>query len=78
VAAIVASLLAGCGGRGAAPAPTPSRTAAATTTPAAGPRLLVVGDSLAFGRFANTQADAFAQLVAAATHARLRVIAAPV
>jgi acyl-CoA thioesterase-1 len=40
-------------------------------------RLVVVGDSLAFGRFADTQDEAFPQRVAAATHARLELLAAP-
>jgi lysophospholipase L1-like esterase len=40
-------------------------------------RLVVVGDSLAFGRFADTQDDAFAQRVAAAMRAGLEVVAAP-
>jgi lysophospholipase L1-like esterase len=38
---------------------------------------VVVGDSLAFGRFADTQDDAFPQKVAAATDARLELLAAP-
>jgi lysophospholipase L1-like esterase len=40
-------------------------------------RLVVVGDSLAFGRFADTQDEAFPQRVAAATRARLELLAAP-
>lgn len=42
-----------------------------------GARLVVVGDSLAFGRFADTEDQAFPQRVAAAIHARLQVLAAP-
>jgi acyl-CoA thioesterase-1 len=73
------ALLAGCGGGTQHP-----RTATVTATPTAaathapdGPRLVVVGDSLAFGRFADTQAEAFPQLVATALHSRLQVLAAP-
>src|SRR4051812_44885561 len=40
-------------------------------------RLVVVGDSLAFGRFADTQDEAFPQRVAAAIHGRLELLAAP-
>src|SRR3954466_1902763 len=40
-------------------------------------RLVVVGDSLAFGRYADTQDEAFPQRVAKALHARLQVLAAP-
>jgi len=63
--------LAACGSkpRDARPAP------ASETRPPA--RLVVVGDSLAFGRFAGTRAEAFPQRVAAARHARLQVLAAP-
>jgi len=66
----IAVLIAGCGGQ-------PARAPAPTPTPDAGKRLVVVGDSLAFGRFADTRADAFPQRVAAATHATLEVLAAP-
>jgi lysophospholipase L1-like esterase len=65
----IAVLIAGCGGQ-------PARAPAPTQAPA-GKRLVVVGDSLAFGRFADTRADAFPQRVAAATHATLQVLAAP-
>jgi lysophospholipase L1-like esterase len=65
-----AALIAGCGGK--------ARQAAVTAQPAdGGKRLVVVGDSLAFGRFADTQEDAFPQKLAAALHARLDVLAAP-
>jgi acyl-CoA thioesterase-1 len=40
-----------------------------------GARLVVVGDSLAAGRFAGAQDEAFPQLVAAATRARLELSA---
>jgi acyl-CoA thioesterase-1 len=72
----VAALIAGCGGHsGAAAKPTP----ALTHTPDAGAteQLVVIGDSLAFGRFADTRAQAFPQLVATAVRARLQVLAAP-
>jgi lysophospholipase L1-like esterase len=67
----LACALAACGSkpRDARPAP------ASESRPAA--RLVVIGDSLAFGRFAGTQAEAFPQLVAAAMHARLELLAAP-
>jgi lysophospholipase L1-like esterase len=42
-----------------------------------GERLVVVGDSLAAGRFAGTQAEAFPQQVAAALGARLELFAVP-
>jgi len=54
----------------------PARTAAATRTPADA-RLVVVGDSLAAGRFAAAQDQAFPQRVAAATHARLELVGVP-
>ena len=63
------TLVAGCGGQDEPPAATP--------TAAAGPRLVVVGDSLAAGRFADAQEEAFPQRVAAATHAGLEIVAAP-
>src|SRR4051812_10195477 len=65
-ASALAALLAGCGG---APA------AAPTATPSA--RLVVVGDSLAAGRFADTQDEAFPQRVAADTHAQLEFAGLP-
>ncbi|WP_270040993.1 SGNH/GDSL hydrolase family protein [Solirubrobacter ginsenosidimutans] len=40
-------------------------------------QLVVVGDSLAAGRFADTQDQAFPQLVAAATRSRLDVLGVP-
>jgi len=64
----IAVLVAGCGGQ---QAHAPARP------PVAGKRLVVVGDSLAFGRFADTREDAFAQRAAAALHARPAVLAAP-
>ncbi|WP_028067664.1 SGNH/GDSL hydrolase family protein [Solirubrobacter soli] len=66
------TLVAGCGGRD-KPPPAATPTAAAAT----GPRLVVVGDSLAAGRFAGTQAEAFPQQVAADMKAGLEVLAAP-
>ena len=57
-------LVAGCGGDAKPPA-------------SAGPRLVVVGDSLAAGRFAGTQDEAFPQRLAADLHAGLEVLAAP-
>ncbi|HEY6888285.1 MAG TPA: SGNH/GDSL hydrolase family protein [Solirubrobacter sp.] len=66
----VAALLAGCGGS----APNAPEV---TQTPSGGAQLVVVGDSLAAGRFADTQAQAFPQLVAADTHARLAVLGMP-
>jgi lysophospholipase L1-like esterase len=65
------TLVAGCGGHDKPPAATP--TAAAAT----GPRLVVVGDSLAAGRFAGTRDEAFPQRVAADTRAMLELLAAP-
>ncbi len=67
---VIAALIAGCGGH-AQPASDAAQPAAGTA------RLVVVGDSLAFGRFADTQDDAFPQRVAAARHARPEVLAAP-
>jgi acyl-CoA thioesterase I len=63
-----ALLIAGCGGHHDVAPPTRAPESA---------KLVVVGDSLAFGRFADTQEDAFPQRVAAATHAQLEVLAAP-
>jgi lysophospholipase L1-like esterase len=65
----VATLLAGCGGHG----------GEGVRHGGGGPQpgLVVVGDSLAFGRFADTQGDAFPQQVAAARRARLELLAAP-
>jgi acyl-CoA thioesterase I len=66
----IAALIAGCGGH--------AQPAADGAQPAAGTaRLVVVGDSLAFGRFADTQDDAFPQRLAAARHAQPEVLAAP-
>src|SRR4051794_34869590 len=59
----VVTMLAGCGGN------TPQPRAAAPRTPA-DPYLVVVGDSLAAGRFATTQAEAFPQQLAAAAPAQ--------
>jgi acyl-CoA thioesterase I len=66
----IAVLIAGCGS---------SKPHAAATAPPQrdGTRLVVVGDSLAFGRFADTQADAFPQRVADSLDARLELLAAP-
>jgi lysophospholipase L1-like esterase len=67
----LACALAACGSKPRAAQPAP----ASGNRPSA--RLVVVGDSLAFGRFADTQAEAFPQLAAAALHARLELLAAP-
>jgi acyl-CoA thioesterase-1 len=67
VTVAIAALIAGCGGHAGGGAQHAGGDA----------RLVVVGDSLAFGRFADTQDDAFPQRVAAATHAGLEVLAAP-
>jgi lysophospholipase L1-like esterase len=70
----VAALIAGCGGNAGGDA----QPAGATPQPeSAGTQLVVVGDSLAAGRFADTQEQAFPQLVAAATRARLEVLGVP-
>lgn len=63
----IAGLVAGCGGQQQAPRPRP--------TP--GSALVVVGDSLAAGRFADTQAGAFPQRLATRTHARLELVGIP-
>ncbi len=60
-------LVAGCGGH----------AGGAARHASADARLVVVGDSLAAGRFADAQDEAFPQRVAAATHARLELLAAP-
>jgi acyl-CoA thioesterase-1 len=63
-AIVVAALVAGCGGH----------PKAATKSPQPMPvdtKLVVVGDSLTAGRFADSQDDAFPQQVAAAIHAQL-------
>jgi lysophospholipase L1-like esterase len=72
-AGAIAALVAGCGGNDGArhagagtPEPTPTSDAR--------PPLVVVGDSLAAGRFADTQAEAFPQLLARATRSRLEVL----
>src|SRR4051794_28300756 len=52
VTVAIASLVTGCGGHGTGSAPPPRRE---------GPRLVVVGDSLAAGRFADTPQEAFPQ-----------------
>jgi lysophospholipase L1-like esterase len=54
-----------------APSPTP------TSTSSEQPRLVVVGDSLAAGRFADTPEEAFPQQVAASLHAQLELIGMP-
>jgi lysophospholipase L1-like esterase len=66
--------MAGCAGSGGGSTP-----AALGSTPPSGEgaELVVVGDSLAAGRFAGTQDEAFPQEVAAAMHARLELLAAP-
>jgi acyl-CoA thioesterase I len=68
----LAALVAGCGGHTAAGTPHAGGVAPRQDT-----RLVVVGDSLAAGRFAGTQGEAFPQEVAAATHARLELFAVP-
>src|SRR3954466_13894176 len=60
----VATLVAGCGGHGGGDA----REAA---------QLFLVGDSLAAGRFAATQDEAFPQRGAAPRHSRLELLAVP-
>jgi lysophospholipase L1-like esterase len=74
LAVAAVTLLAGCGEHQAATARRP-----ATSTPRTDPptRLVVVGDSLAAGRFADTRDDAFPQRVAADLPATLDVLAAP-
>jgi acyl-CoA thioesterase-1 len=79
VTVAAATLVAGCGGHGGGAAP---KGAGGAPTRAGGAQngtgsaaLVVVGDSLAAGRFADSQAEAFPQRVAAATHARLEVSA---
>jgi acyl-CoA thioesterase I len=64
----IAALFAGCGDNGPAQ-PVRER--------AGGAQLVVVGDSLAAGRFAATRDEAFPQEVAAGMHARLELLAAP-
>jgi len=64
----IAVLVVGCGGQ---------QAHAPAQPQVAKKRLVVVGDSLAFGRFAGTQAEAFPQRVAAALQARPEVLAAP-
>src|SRR3954462_4280641 len=64
-------VLAACGSKPRDPGPAPAREARPPS------RLVVVGDSLAFGRFADTRDQAFPQRVAAATPARLDVLAPP-
>src|ERR1700754_72038 len=72
VVVVIAALVAGCGGHGG------ERARHADAQPAAGSaQLEVVGDSLAAGRFAGTQEEAFPQLVAAALGARLELLAVP-
>jgi lysophospholipase L1-like esterase len=66
----VATLIGACGGHAA-----PPRESAQPEPP--GKQLVVVGDSLAAGRFAGTQEQAFPQEVAAAMRARLELFAAP-
>jgi lysophospholipase L1-like esterase len=65
----LAALIAGCGGHEQPRPPRPAATPAAT--------LVVVGDSLAAGRFADTPADAFPQQVAHATRTRPAVLGIP-
>jgi acyl-CoA thioesterase-1 len=63
----IAILIAGCGGQDGGGARREGAVAA----------LVVVGDSLAAGRFADTQDEAFPQLVAAAMRARLELLGVP-
>jgi acyl-CoA thioesterase-1 len=76
LALVVSACGAGGHGRGSAPHASASATpGAGDATPASGgARLVVVGDSLAAGRFADSQAEAFPQRVAAALRARLEVL----
>ena len=67
----VTALLAGCGGHADRAAP-PARTTAVDRG-----TLVVVGDSLAAGRFADTQDEAFPQRLAAAVHDRLELVGIP-
>lgn len=62
---LIAGLIAGCGGQAHQPGGAPK------------PVVVVVGDSLAAGRFADARGDAFPQRVAAARHARLESIGIP-
>src|SRR4051812_49714501 len=64
-------VLAACGSKPRDTGPAPARDDRPST------RLVVVGDSIAFGRFADTRDEAFPQRVAAAIHARLELLAAP-
>jgi lysophospholipase L1-like esterase len=66
---VIAALVAGCGGH--------ERPSAQVATQPVDTQLVVVGDSLAAGRFAGTQDEAFPQEVAAAMRARLELLAAP-
>jgi lysophospholipase L1-like esterase len=74
-----AALVAGCGGHGGGAAQqSGKKPQGGGAQPSAGSaRLVVVGDSLATGRFAATQAEAFPQRVAAALRARLELVAVP-
>src|SRR4051812_35748029 len=63
--AVIATLITGCGGH-----------THATATPAAA-RLVVVRDSLAAGRIADSPDEAFPQLVAKAMHAQPEVVGIP-
>jgi lysophospholipase L1-like esterase len=62
-----AALIAGCGGDAQHASVTPQPESAST-------QVVVVGDSLAAGRFADTQEQAFPQLVASSTRSRLEVL----
>jgi lysophospholipase L1-like esterase len=68
-AALTALLLVGCGGHA-------REVATATATPTS-TRLVVVGDSLAAGRIADSPDEAFPQLVAKALHAQPEVVGIP-
>jgi acyl-CoA thioesterase-1 len=74
----ITTLIAGCGGHAAARARPRQEAGAHSAQQGAGDaRLVVVGDSLAAGRFAGTQDEAFPQRVAAAMPARLELYAVP-
>jgi lysophospholipase L1-like esterase len=64
---LIATLVAGCGGQ----ADGGARDGGGST------QLVVVGDSLAAGRFADAQDEAFPQRLAAARHARLESLGVP-
>ncbi len=74
VTVAIATFVAGCGGHRGESA---QRGSADARPESGGTRLVFVGDSLAAGRFADSQDGAFPQQVAAAMRARLEVFAVP-